>query len=524
MQGSEALDLKQFLGVFRRSAPLVVVCVIALAGAAYAFSKRETKKYTATASVAFNNNSLAQEIAGLPASGGVSLLTEQANELELLKRGDMAAKSAAQLGRGLTEQKISESVSVAGQGESGVIDVSATSTSPVLAADIANTYSRQFVEEQKSTNAAYFQSALKLVHKELAALSSKQREGADGAQLQDRGQTLSLLSNLKEGNVQVAAEAQAPTSPSSPKTSRNALFGGVLGLLIGLALALLLQQDRGRIGSPRELETIYHLPLLGSVPRSRALARPGTALPMAEAEAFSLIRAYLRLLSKHRDLHTVMIVSAAEGDGKTTIARGLAEAAAWSGSRAMLLEMDLRHPVLAGQFNIQSESGVVDVLTGAARLDEATRPVALKATSPGPSGSASERSFDVLVAGAAQPSNPSELLEGQAMEALLEHARSAYDLVVIDTPPLTGVSDAFALLTKVDGVIVVGRVEHSRRDAAERLSQILSNSGVSLLGVIANDSKSGGPGVYHRDGESSPVVVSTSGTSESEQLVPPARV
>jgi Mrp family chromosome partitioning ATPase len=129
-----------------------------------------------------------------------------------------------------------------------------------------------------------------------------------------------------------------------------------------------------------------------------------------------------------------------------------------------------------------------------------------------------------LVAGAAQPSNPSELLEGQAMEALLEHARSAYDLVVIDTPPLTGVSDAFALLTKVDGVIVVGRVEHSRRDAAERLSQILSNSGVSLLGVIANDSKSGGPGVYHRDGESSPVVVSTSGTSESEQLVPPARV
>jgi len=80
--------------------------------------------------------------------------------------------------------------------------------------------------------------------------------------------------------------------------------------------------------------------------------------------------------------------------------------------------------------------------------------------------------FDVLVAGAALPPNPGELIESHAMEALLEQAKGQYDLVVIDTPPLTAVSDAFPLLGKVDGVIIVGRVGRNRRDVAQRLCRL----------------------------------------------------
>jgi Mrp family chromosome partitioning ATPase len=95
--------------------------------------------------------------------------------------------------------------------------------------------------------------------------------------------------------------------------------------------------------------------------------------------------------------------------------------------------------------------------------------------------------------------------------------------VVIDTPQLIAVSDAFPLLTKVDGVVIVGRVGHSRSDAAEQLHQVLAGSGASLLGVIVNGSKLGGPSPYPGNGKSSPVVVSANGASASEELAPAAK-
>jgi succinoglycan biosynthesis transport protein ExoP len=516
-QGSEVLDLKQALGVLRRRLPVIVLCVVVVAGAAYGFSKREAKRYTATASVVFNNNNqLTQEVSGVATNNSSnSLLAQQATDLELLKTGDMAAKTARLLGHGLTEQQIAENLSVSGRGESGIVDVTVTASSPVLAAKIANTYVRLFAEEQVKANRQNYRDLLELVRKQIAALSPHQRTGADGLNLQNRAQTLGILSELKQGSVQIAEEAGVPSSPSAPKTSRNAAIGGVLGLFIGLALAFILEGVDRRIRAPEDLEAIYRLPLLGSVPRSKALSRKRAALPSADAEAFSLIRGHLRFFNIDRDLHTVAIVSAAAGDGKTTIARRLAESAARSGSRVLLLELDLRHPTLAEQLGVDAGPGVVDVLIGAARVDEATKSIALEAASAG--ANATERTLDVLVAGAVPP-NPGELIESRATEAVLEHVRSTYDLVVVDTAPLGDTSDALPLLTSVDGVVVVGRVQHSRRDAAERLAQLLSaNGGVPLLGVIANASKPAeGSGLYRGPSKPSGASASANGASSSD--------
>lgn len=530
-QDSEGLTLEQFLGVLRRRLPLIVLCVVVVAGAAFGFSKHQTKKYTATASLAFSENSLSQQIAGLSAgsSSSSSLAAQQADDIELVRLGDMAAKTAKLLEHGLTEEKVAGSVSVAGQAESSVVDVSVTETSPALAAAIANTYSSQFVSEQRNANRKYFRSALALVHKQLAALSPQQRTGTDGLQLQDRAQTLSLLAELNYGNVQVAQEAVTPTSPSSPKTSRNTAFGLLLGLLLGLGLAFMLERLDRRIRRPEDLEAIYRLPPLGTVPKSTALAhstrkkrKKRTVLPPAEAEVFSLIRAHLRFFNIDRELHTVVIASAAPGDGKTTIARHLAEAAARLGSRVLLLEVDLRHPTLAQQLNIQSGPGLADVLIGAIPIGEAIQTVNLEAA---PGEGAKGRTLDVLPAGGVLPPNPAELLESYSMDAVLERAKSTYDLVVIDTPPLTAVSDAFPLLTKVDGVVIVGWVGRSRRDTAEELHQVLASSGAPLLGIIANGSKSGAPGGYAspRDDKSSPGVASPHDSSSPEELIPTAK-
>ncbi len=487
------LSFEQVMGVLRRHARWIALCLVLVAAAAYGFSKHQTKKYTATASLVFNNNEQAQQLVGLPLGSSSDPQVQQSTNLKLVELGDTGTKTASLLGQGLTKEKVNADLSISAQGESNVVNVAATTTSPALAADIANTYTEQFVNEQQNSNHAYYASALRLVSRQLAAMSVKERASTAGLALQDRAQSLGVLAELRNGNVQIAQAASVPTSPSSPKVSRNTILGALLGLLLGLGIAFLLERLDRRIREPKDLEAIYELPLLGVVPESAALSsRRGkggpSALPAGEAEAFHLIRAHLRYFNVDRQLHTLLVASAAPGDGKTTVARHLAGAAAAMGSRVLLLEADLRRPTLAQQFDVPAGRGLSDVLIGAVTLDEAVQSIELGE----PSGARSiARTLDVLAAGVALPPNPGELIESHAMESLLDRARSTYDLVVIDTPPLTAVSDAFPLLRKVDGVIIVGRVGRNRRDVAERLHDTLRGAGAPLLGVIANGLKAG---------------------------------
>jgi capsular exopolysaccharide synthesis family protein len=494
------LGLEQLLGIFRRRVVWILACVLLVSAAAYGFSQHQTKKYTATASLVFNNNQQAQQVAGLAIANSNNQIAQQNTNLKLVQLGDMAEKTATQLGQGLTKEGVSKDLSVSAQGESNVVDVSATATSPTLAADIANAYTKQFVSEQQNSNHAYYASALRLVEKQLKALTPKQKLSPSGIALAGRAQSLGVLAELHNGNVETAQAATIPTSPSSPKVTRNTVLGAVLGLLLGLGIAFLLERLDRRIREPGDLEKLYGLPLLGVVPESSALSRlgggkgaPGAPLPSGESEAFHLIRAHMRYFNVDRELRTLMVASAAPGDGKTTIARHLAAASARVGTRVLLLEADLRRPTIARQLGIVAGRGLSDVLIGSIPLTGAIHTIELVApTTDRPDG----HSFDVLVAGASPPPNPGELIESKAMESLLAQAKAMYDLVVIDTPPLTAVSDAFPLLKKVDGVVIVGRVGRNRRDVAERLHETLTGAGAPLLGVIANGFKSGRRGGY----------------------------
>ncbi len=454
--------------------------------------------YTATASLVFNNDQQAQQIAGLPVVYNSSPQVQQNTNVRLVQLGDMAARTAAALGGGSTKEEVLSDLSITAQGESDIVDVAATADTPRRATEIANTYTTLFVEEQQSSGHAYYAAALRLVNKQLAALSAKERVGAAGLALQDRAQSLGVLAELRNGTVQVAQAAERPTSPSSPKVSRNTILGAALGLLLGLSLAFLLERLDRRIRDPKDLEEIYRLPLLGVVPESAALSRPGKGksgkmLPHSEEEAFHLIRAHLRYFNVDRELRTLLVASAAPRDGKTTVARFLASASAMVGLRVLLLEADLRRPTLSRQIGTNPGPGLSDVLIGASSIAEATQVVELDSNID---DDAAGRTLDVMAAGATLPPNPGELLESNAMGTLLERARAAYDLVVIDTPPLTAVSDAFPLLSKVDGVVIVGRVGRNRRDVAERLHVTLTGAGAPLLGVVANGFKSGALSAY----------------------------
>jgi capsular exopolysaccharide synthesis family protein len=496
-QTNQSLELA--LGGLRRRAPWILLCLVLVTGAAYGFSKREQKKYTATASLVFNDSQANQQAAGLQA---VSVNNQQAQEntnLKLVQLGDMAEKTASRLGQGQTKEKIKEALSISALGESNVVNVAATAASPTLAAAIANTYAKRFVFEQQESNHKYYASALALVSKQLGALTPAERAGTSGLALESRAQSLGVLAELRNGNVQIAQAASVPTSPSSPKTARNTALGAVLGLLLGLGVAFLLERFDRRIREPKDLETVYGLPLLGVVPESGALSRsargtaPSGALMASEAEAFHLIRAHLRYFNVDKELRTLLVASAVPGDGKTTVARHLASAAARMGARTLLVEADLRRPTMAQQFEIHAGAGLSDVLIGALAMSDAVQSISLDR--PGNDVSRT-RTLDVLLAGPVLPPNPGELIESRAMENLLDGARSTYDLVVVDTPPLTVVSDAFPLLGKVDGVIIVGRVGRNRRDVAVRLHETLVAAGAPLLGVVANGFKAPRRGSY----------------------------
>jgi capsular exopolysaccharide synthesis family protein len=487
-------NFERLLGVVQRRGVWIVACVILAAGAAFGISKHQRKQYTATAELLFNNNQLSQQIAGVSTS--VITQAQPGSDVRLVRVGDMAEETARALGRGLTAGRVSDSLSVAQQGEtnlvgeSSVVDVAATDRTPSLAADIANVYAEKFVASQQHANRRYFTAALRIVDGQLARIPTQARRGTAAEVLESRAQSLRLLAGLQYGGVELAQRASVPTSPSSPKPRRNTLIGAVLGLLVGLGLVFLLERRDRRIRDPRELETVYRSPLLGLVPESAGLSEPEkryrdaiAVQAPAEADAFGLILAHLRSFNRGVPVRSVLITSAASGDGKTTVALHLAETAARAGSRTLLLEMDFRSPALAHRLAVSPSPGLLDVLGGELAMGGAIQTIDLRT----PDDEQYEAlTLDVMTCGGDRPSIPAKLIQSAAMDAVWEQARSEYDFIVVDAAVLVSVSDAFVPLGKVDGVVIVDSVGRGSRSDAEQLYDILERSAVPLLGVVAN--------------------------------------
>ena len=234
---------------------------------------------------------------------------------------------------------------------------------------------------------------------------------------------------------------------------------------------------------------------------------------------FRLLRAYLRYFNVDRELRSLLIVSGTSGDGKTTVAYNLAEAAQETGSKTLLIEADLRLPNLAAHYGLRAVPGLAELLIGTVDPPKAIQsiPIATRVN-----GSTAEVSLDVLLAGHPPP-NPAELLQSKAMAELLSWAAEHYELVVIDTPPLSVVSDAVPLLAQVDGVVVVSQLGKNTRDAAAFLRDRLAAVNAPVLGVVANGVSAKGAGGYgysYYGADASGTGDDTNGTSMSVRQQP----
>jgi capsular exopolysaccharide synthesis family protein len=268
----------------------------------------------------------------------------------------------------------------------------------------------------------------------------------------------------------------------------NTVLGALLGLILGVGLAFLIDRLDRRLRDPQEIENMFGRPILGVVPESRALAKGGPAapgLPPREAEAFRMLRANLRYFNVNRHVNSILITSAAPGDGKSSVAWNLAFAAAGSGAHVLLMEADLRHPSIGPRLP-GTTRGLTNALAGEGGLHDVIHRIPIMRE--GNSG-ATRRTMDVIVSGPLPP-NPTDLLDSDQMRRLLREAEAEYDLVVIDTPPTSVVSDAIPLVNQVSGVIVVTRLGKSLREAVRHLRNQLTNLDAPLLGVVINEIRS----------------------------------
>jgi receptor protein-tyrosine kinase len=511
MEGNNPLD--QALVVLKRRWPLIVACAIIAGLAAVGFSLLQRAEYTSSATLLFDDQQPDQQLFSTASttSSPVDPTQQAATDLSLVSLPIIASRTAAALHA--STHAIGAAVTVSAVGQSSLAKVSVTDSSPVRAAQIANTYAQQYILFRQQSERAQLAAAQTLVKHELTALARAKRFGSIGQTLQNQSNELHVMAALQTGQAELVQPATVPSSPSSPDKKRNALLGIGLGLLLGIGLAFAIEHLDRSIRGASDLEEAYGVPILGAIPQSPMYAAVGKApLPPGEAEAFALLRARLRYFNVDREIRSLLVTSAMPGEGKTTVAINLATAEAVAGnSKVVIVEADLRRPTIAARLGIESAPGLAEILSRNASLEEAMREVAVDTVA---NGLPSHATFTVIPSGALPP-NPAELLESRAMLELLATLSEQFELVLIDSPPTSVVSDAIPLLRLVSGTIIVGRMKTTTRDAARHLREQLTKLNSPTLGVVANaiTAQSGG---YYGYAQYSSTYAAPNGTSPKE--------
>ena len=302
-----------------------------------------------------------------------------------------------------------------------------------------------------------------------------------------------VSSSLVVSNISVVDRADVPLKRSGPRTGLNLLIGCMVGLVGGVGLAFLFEYLDTSIRDPREVEALLRVPTLGLVPTRAVLpARldgrllgvgdgpPGAFALVAHqatssilAEAFRNLRASVVYATPDRPPKTMLVTSLQQQDGKTSLSTNFAISLAQLGmGDVLIVDADMRHPDLHGILGVPQTPGLSDLLVGGVSATEVVRPTRI----PG---------LFVIPAGPV-PANPSELLYSPRLTQALASLGERFAHIVIDTPPLLGVSDTLVLAPRVEGVLLVLRHGHAARDAAQRAVQMLSSVRARLLGVVLN--------------------------------------
>lgn len=274
----------------------------------------------------------------------------------------------------------------------------------------------------------------------------------------------------------------------SDSAKKNLALGGMLGLLLGVGAALVVDKLSNVFYTSKELKEATRLPLLGVVPLRKEL---GSLLPQVGEQAgrisfFEVFRSLytnILLLGSDTPIRSLVISSAAQGDGKSTVAVQLAQAAAAMGQRVLLVDANLRCPTLHNRVGLMNIQGLTDVISQDLEWSNVIE------------RSHDEENLFVMSAGPIPPDSV-RLLASQKMQDLMDELQASFDLVIYDTPPLLGFADAYLLAANTNGMVLVAGLGKLKRTILQQALEEIQVSGTPILGLIANKSKDSTPSSY----------------------------
>jgi len=453
-----------YLALFRRFWYVVLMGALIGAIAGWGLSQLATRMYTSTTSLYF---SLSAGVTGNDINQGSTYTQNQMLSFAQLATSPVVLQPVIDsLDLSVPPATLAKQLSVTTPQNTVVLQLDVTDTSAKRATDIAN-----------------------------AAAASL------------RAQVEEIAPKNAQGNgtvsTRVIEPAVEPLGPSAPNERLNVLLGLIVGILAAVGALLLWEALSTRIDSEEKAVGISGAPSLGTIRRRRG-SRQGLAMVgdtrSASAEDFRQLRANLEFLAVDVPSPVFVLTSSILGEGKSTVATNLAIALSEGDNRVLLIDADLRRPAIARYTGLVQETGLSTILAGRISLADAVQPWG-------------EGTLTVLTSGRIPP-NPSELLSSKAMSALIAEARTMFNVIVIDTPPLAAVADAASLVTESDGTVVIVDRTAVRRNQLTHTVEAIRRAGGSVAGVVLNKAHgkpNGNAYYYYREADEHPAPAADGG-------------
>jgi Mrp family chromosome partitioning ATPase len=522
-----SIDMRDWGQIVRRRWLLVLTVTLLGALAAVGYAELSGHKYAATSEVVVaspggQGGSASNQASS--ASSSVNMSTEQT----IAQSPPVVARAAKTLGvpvdtlQAESAKQLTITVPASQQSTttSNVLQITWTGHSPKAAQAGANAFAAGYLSYRHEALTAavaslhnQYEAQLSAVDHSLHRLDGQVPHTAPGSparaqlyfelnQLHQQSTTLSsslasLASYNANGGYVISAALPAKSSGLSHKVI--AVLGVLLGLIIGLALAFIRDALDDRVREPAQLERSLGAPTLAVLPPSEGAAGSGvvasafvTDPDSRAAEDVRALRATLAVVAERGNQHTILVAAADASVSSSRIAAGIGLAMAESGRRVLLVATDLDGSALPHIFGLEKNAGLSELLTGSGDPRAVIWPPKQADGTKLPEHIA--RRLRVLPSGIVKP-HALSVLDSRAMAELLRSQRESYDLVVLDSPPVTDAADAFALAGQVDGVIVVARAVRSRRRALEELRRRLAYVGAVVVGGVLVGA---GPAARHR--------------------------
>ena len=310
--------------------------------------------------------------------------------------------------------------------------------------------------------------------------------------LLEKREELRITEAGKIGDIHIIDAAEEPGAPISPTKGKNLALSFVLALALGIGLALFLEYLDTSLKTQEEVERYVNLPVLATIPSIQTngkfhFIRPKPPVEDAYThklvsefrktshayEAYRALQVNFAFASADRPLKTILMTSSGIREGKTLNSVNIAQTFANSGVKTLLLDCDLRRPMLHKVFHSNKEPGLTNVLINNLPPSAAIQKLKLD-------------HLYLLTSGTLPPS-PSELLNTVRMRELLAELRQQFELIIIDSPPIIAMTDSIILATEVDGVCLVIQSGRTSLAAAVKAKQLLENSHARIIGAVLND-------------------------------------